>query len=395
MKSAVIWAIGVCFTGALAAAACGRYAEETSEKEFLRSLGQTSITVFPAYIRQHKSSSYDSAAAASIAAFLRNEGFAEAVLSNEKVPISGAFRVNQSRMFRETSREFASYLRVNPIQTRYALITEYLMTGNEGVGGVHCYVIRKDGMRAFGVLLNSHHKSFAQAAPFLLRSSVGEGALLVAEELRFHESLRNGCAVDRKERTVPAIRLVMNRMGDQVLSGATLALDQNGRSLAASNFLYQLANFLDVLRNPNNLLYAEFAAPDFLGSGYFGAEPARFQRVAEDVLQFLEIDRLFDEIISPEPESLDGIVDHTESRDHYHRNGYLPVTKLRQNLDSGHVRQLHVERYEVGIVNLNSSQSRCAILRQADMVAPLLQFLLQGPAHQAFIVYYQDCFFWH
>jgi hypothetical protein len=165
MKSAAIWAIGVCFTGALAAAACGRYAEETSEKEFMRSLGQTSITVFPAYIRQHKSSSYDSAAAASIAAFLRNEGFAEAVLSNEKVPISGAFRVNQYRMFRETSREFAAYLRVNPIQTRYALITEYLMTGNEAVGGVHCYVIRKDGVRAFGVLLNSHHKSFTQAAP--------------------------------------------------------------------------------------------------------------------------------------------------------------------------------------------------------------------------------------
>jgi hypothetical protein len=131
------------------------------------------------------------------------------------------------------------------------------------------------------------------------------------------------------------------------------------------------------------------------GSGYFGAEPARFQRVAEDVLQFLEIDRLFDEIISPEPDTLDGIVDHTVVRDHYHRNGGVPVTKLRQNLDSGHVRQFHVERYEVGIVNLNSSQSRRAVLRQADMVAPLLQFLLQGPAHQAFIVYYQDCFFWH
>jgi hypothetical protein len=165
MKSAAIWAIAVCYTGALATAACGRYAEETSEKEFLRSLGQTSITVFPAYIRQGKSSSYDSAAAASIAAFLRNEGFAEAVLSNAKVPISGPGRMNQSRMLRESSSEFAAYLRANRIQTRYALITEYLMTGNEGVGGIHCYVLRPDGVPAFGVLLNSHHKSFAQAAP--------------------------------------------------------------------------------------------------------------------------------------------------------------------------------------------------------------------------------------
>ena len=114
MKRAAIWAIGVCFTGALAAAACDWYADETSENEFLRSLGQTSITVFPAYIRQHESSSYDSTAAASIAAFLRDEGFAEAVLSNEKVPISGAFRVNQSRMFRETSREFARLLAGQP-----------------------------------------------------------------------------------------------------------------------------------------------------------------------------------------------------------------------------------------------------------------------------------------
>jgi hypothetical protein len=119
------------------------------EKEFLRSLGQTSITVFPAYIRHH-GSSYDSAAAASIAGFLRNEGYAEAVLSNAKVPISGAGRMNQSRMFRESSRDFAAHLRANRIETRYALITEYLMTGNEGVGGIHCYVLRPDGVPALG-----------------------------------------------------------------------------------------------------------------------------------------------------------------------------------------------------------------------------------------------------
>jgi hypothetical protein len=165
MKSAGIWAIAVCCTAAIATTACGRYAEETSEKEFLHSLGQTSITVFPAYIRQHRSSSHDSAAAASIAAFLRNEGFAEAVLSNEKVPIPKAGRMNQSRMFRESSREFAAYLRANRVPTRYALMTEYLMTGYEGVGGIHCYVLSSDGVPALGVLLNSHHQSFAEVAP--------------------------------------------------------------------------------------------------------------------------------------------------------------------------------------------------------------------------------------
>ncbi|MGH9881695.1 MAG: hypothetical protein ACRD6N_09695 [Pyrinomonadaceae bacterium] len=165
MKRAGMWAIAVCYAGALAAVACGRYAEENLEKEFLRNLGTTSITVFPAYIRQHKSSSYDSAAAASISAFLRNEGFAEAVLSNAKVPISGTGRMNQSRMFRESSREFATYLRANRIQTRYALLAEYVMTGNEGVGGIHCYILHSDGVPASGLLLNSHHKAFAEAAP--------------------------------------------------------------------------------------------------------------------------------------------------------------------------------------------------------------------------------------
>lgn len=111
MKSAGIWAIAVCYAGALTTAACGRYVEATSEKMFLGSLGQTSITVFPAYIRHHKSTSYDSVAAASIAAFLPNEGFAEAVVSKKRVPISATGRMNQSRMFRESSREFAAYLR--------------------------------------------------------------------------------------------------------------------------------------------------------------------------------------------------------------------------------------------------------------------------------------------
>src|SRR5690606_14613879 len=73
-----------------------------------------------------------------------------------------------------------------------------------------------------------------------VRDGAREAALLVAEELAFHELGRNGAAVDRDEGVVAASAGAMNQLSDELLAGARLAEYVHGR-LAARNALDELA----------------------------------------------------------------------------------------------------------------------------------------------------------
>ena len=66
----------------------------------------------------------------------------------------------------------------------------------------------------------------------LLRLGVGEGAFLVAEQFAFEQGFGNCRAVDGDERLGAAHAPVVQRLGDQVLAGAVLAFEQDGRRLA-------------------------------------------------------------------------------------------------------------------------------------------------------------------
>jgi len=56
----------------------------------------------------------------------------------------------------------------------------------------------------------------------------GEGALLVAEQLALDERLGNRRAVERDERAGPARRVVVDRLGDELLADAALPEDEDG-----------------------------------------------------------------------------------------------------------------------------------------------------------------------
>jgi hypothetical protein len=57
----------------------------------------------------------------------------------------------------------------------------------------------------------------------------GESAALVAEHLRLQQLMRNRRAVDRHEGAPAPCRQVVDRPRDDLLAGAALARDQNGR----------------------------------------------------------------------------------------------------------------------------------------------------------------------
>lgn len=142
---------------------CAGPTDAEARHTFLRSLGDTSITVFPAFVRDGDPP-YDEKAAMSIGEVLTDEGLAEVTISQEQVPITGLWRHNQARMLRESAAEFAEYLKANPTATEYALLPEYL-AGDWGVGGIHCYIVDADNRLAFVVLQNSHWPIFKEVNP--------------------------------------------------------------------------------------------------------------------------------------------------------------------------------------------------------------------------------------
>lgn len=147
-------------------ASCRGIVDPAAEAAFLKSLGNTSITVFPAYVRGEQDTDpvYDADAAQAIAGFIDEENLATVTVSDEQVPITGPWHMNQAQMLQESAASFGGYLEDNPAESDYALLAEYLL-GPRTVMGIHCYVIDGEGRIAYVVLLNSHHNPFSEADP--------------------------------------------------------------------------------------------------------------------------------------------------------------------------------------------------------------------------------------
>ena len=83
--------------------------DRTANAAFMEAVGATTMTVFPAYVRRGREGSYDSDAAEQIGAFLQNEGLATVTISDDSIPITGPWHMNQARMLRESAAAFAGY----------------------------------------------------------------------------------------------------------------------------------------------------------------------------------------------------------------------------------------------------------------------------------------------
>jgi hypothetical protein len=147
------------------AALGGEWRKSQEQKEFEAALGKTSFTVFPAVVRIGRVTQHDAATAREIAARLSARGLGEAVASAEPVEFATRGSFNQARMYQRSHAAFNDYIRTHPVATEYALLPEYLLSTKGGVGGVHLYVVRRDGAGAGGILLNSHWKEFRAVEP--------------------------------------------------------------------------------------------------------------------------------------------------------------------------------------------------------------------------------------
>jgi hypothetical protein len=149
---------------AAAASGCASVEDPEARARLDEHLGRTTMSVHPAFVRRGKANGHDDASAARLAAFLREEGLAEAEAVSARVPITGEWRRNQARMLEDSARQFAAFVGERPPETSYALLAEYLM-GSEHAGGIHVYVVDRRGRIAFVALLNSHHDVFRDRSP--------------------------------------------------------------------------------------------------------------------------------------------------------------------------------------------------------------------------------------
>src|SRR5204862_641364 len=86
----------------------------------------------------------------------------------------------------------------------------------------------------------------------LARRGAGEGPLLVSEELRLDERVRQGGAAHFHERLGRALRIVVNRLRDQFLAGARLAADED-RGVRPRDLRHLLADAVHRAAGPENV----------------------------------------------------------------------------------------------------------------------------------------------
>ena len=159
--------IVACFIlfGALSMGGCNGVLDKQAVETLHSALGQTTITVFPTFIRDGENNRYDTVSADQFVAFFNDAGLATTQRSDVEIPITSKWGMNQAKMFRGSVEDFAKYLQQNPIETEYAFLAEYLIGGKGEPLGVHFYLLDAAGKPADACLLNSHHEIFNAVNP--------------------------------------------------------------------------------------------------------------------------------------------------------------------------------------------------------------------------------------
>ena len=193
----------------------------------------------------------------------------------------------------------------------------------------------------------------------VLRGGSGEGALLVAEELRFEQRFREGAAVDRDERPRRAAAVGMQRTRHQFLAGAALALDHHrghrvGQGLDLRDHGAHGFRFGD--HRPCRELVAERGGEVVDAV----AEAAGLGRAAQGRFELVQVERLLDVVIRAGLEGAHAGVDRAVGRHHDHGHAAVELLDAPQNLDAVDVGQHQIRQHQRGALLAEGGHARLA-----------------------------------
>lgn len=139
-----------------------------NQKPLAEVIQQSSISVFPAVVRTQDGTTYHPLAAAAILQHIQENTDAKVTVVSTEVDMTGTVpeKGYQFDIFHNSLKRFGEYVKQNPIETDYAMLTDYLIShtpnGGYAAGGIHCYVVNQKGERAYALILNSHHHNFKE-----------------------------------------------------------------------------------------------------------------------------------------------------------------------------------------------------------------------------------------
>ena len=208
----------------------------------------------------------------------------------------------------------------------------------------------------------------------LARVRAGEGAALVAEELRFDERVGDGRHVDGDERLIAPGTPPVDRPRHQLLAGAALARDEHGRG--------RLGQLRDELINAHHFGVAPDQPLEGVGALPSAGSERRSQtkdlalerplleRTLDQEVQIVHVERLHQVVVGAQP---------------HRRDGRPHVADLDARL-SGHPL---VEHDHVDLARPEHVQCDAAVLG-FDHVARLFQDRAHGGSHAVLVVHDED-----
>ena len=194
--------------------------------------------------------------------------------------------------------------------------------------------------------------SAESAAP--VARGTGERTLDVAENLAFQQILRNSGCIDGHERPLGAAGQPVQRFGADLLARSAFTRDEDG----GIRWRGPLQDAVDALHGARPAdeagqsgILAAIAAcrcrRAFSGSGRCLVRrlvrAPGIDRIADRLAQALAIEGLDEEIVGAQTHHIHGDADRGIGRDDHDRGGYAALLQPGHDVDSAHVRQVHVK----------------------------------------------------
>ena len=177
----------------------------------------------------------------------------------------------------------------------------------------------------------------------------------------------------------------MDRVGDQLLAGAVLALDQDV-GVAGRHALDQLEEVLHLLALADDVREAVLAADLFLELLVLGPLLGPLDRLADHVHQAVLADRLLEEVERARLPRLDRARDRALAADDDDLGARVDVLEPAQQRDTVEVGQHQVGHHDVGPPLLEDFLAARADERRAHLVALGLDDHLQPLGHGRLVI---------
>ena len=220
----------------------------------------------------------------------------------------------------------------------------------------------------------------------------GERTLFVAEKLRRQQTLRKGGAVERNETFRPAPAVVVDGAGDQLLTGAAPAGDEDG-GVGGRDLLEHVEDLLHLLRGADDALKAVALVNLKIELDVVADEGLLLRGLLELGAEDVEIDRLVEIVVRALVECLEGGLVRRIAGHHDDLGVRIPAPGMADDVDAAEVAHDEVGDDHVVVVFVDGFRALLPAEGERAPVAGALQRFARGFGVRTIVVDDQDAGF--